>query len=228
MLVNKNKSKEKQNTKSDSINNNIQSMRSWVRKIEQSTSSISSRLSAVEKRISTRMNGDSKNSVSGLTIIDGPIDNIISKIKDQTEDTSIEYIFRVLDNELAMIQDDIEEQSVEIEKFKEHIDKIGSSIDETNDELVNIRDSTGKNLINFNNRIEKLERKAPPTMKIGRLEIPIEISGIIAGFIAIIAALMVSFEMTDILITPLFLGFVGLLFISTTIAKTLRSRNPAN
>jgi len=228
MLVNKNKSKEKQNTKSDSINDNIQSMRSWVRKIEQSTSSISSRLSAVEKRISTRMNGDSKNSVSGLTIIDGPIDNIISKIKDQTEDTSIEYIFRVLDNELAMIQDDIEEQSVEIEKFKEHIDKIGSSIDETNDELVNIRDSTGKNLINFNNRIEKLERKAPPTMKIGRLEIPIEISGIIAGFIAIIAALMVSFEMTDILITPLFLGFVGLLFISTTIAKTLRSRNPAN
>ena len=33
---------------------NIQSLRSWVRKIEQSTMSVSSRLSAVEKRLSGR------------------------------------------------------------------------------------------------------------------------------------------------------------------------------
>ena len=105
MLVNKNKAKQKLSTNSSKINDNIQSMRSWVRKIEQSTSSISSRLSAVEKRISARNNGDSKNSVSGLTIIDGPIDNIITKLKENLGDSNLEYIFRVLDSELAMLQD---------------------------------------------------------------------------------------------------------------------------
>jgi len=226
MLVNKNKTKQNLTSKT-TTNDNIQSMRSWVRKIEQSTNSISSRLSAVEKRISARINGESKNSVSGLTIIDGPIDNIISKLKKDNNDNNLEYIFRVLDSELAMLQDDIEVQNAEIEKFKNHIDQLSESIDETNHEMIKIKDSTGKHLINFNDRIEKLERKAPPTMRIGKLEIPIEISGIVAGSIAIIAALMVAMNMVEIITTPLFLGVVGLLFIGATIAKTIKSRSPA-
>ena len=55
MLANNKKNKDnKKKKKSDLVvyEDNIQSMRSWVRKIEQSANSISSRLSAVEKRIS--------------------------------------------------------------------------------------------------------------------------------------------------------------------------------
>ena len=53
MLVRKPKTKTtKKKTKKDtSSQDNIQSMRSWIRKIEQTTSSVSSRLSAVEKRL---------------------------------------------------------------------------------------------------------------------------------------------------------------------------------
>ena len=65
-------------------------------------------------------------------------------------------------------------------------------------------------------------------MKLGNLEIPIEISGIVAGSVALIAAFMVLLNMNSILTTPIFLGFVGILFIGTTIAKTLKSKSKPN
>ena len=183
-------------------------MRSWIRKIEQSTNSVSSRLSAVEKRITNRVNGESKNNLSGLTIIDGSLDNVVSKLSEGSGEKNLEYIFRVLD--------------------KNHIDQISNSIDETNEELIKSRDSNEKSVININERIEKLERQAPPTMKIGSMEIPIEISGITAGSIAIFAALMVAINKTEIITTPAFLAFAGILFIGTTIFKTIKSRHIAN
>jgi hypothetical protein len=64
MLVNKNKENKKKIRK-DTITSEdtIQSFRSWVRKIEQMTNSISCRLAAVEKRISSQKNGNSNNSI---------------------------------------------------------------------------------------------------------------------------------------------------------------------
>jgi len=48
MLANKTKkAKNKQKKSTDNSEENLQSMRSWVRKIEQTTNSVSSRLSAV-------------------------------------------------------------------------------------------------------------------------------------------------------------------------------------
>ena len=73
MLVNKEKKKDKAKTKqkktSEIYEENIQSMRSWVRKIEQTTNSVSSRLSAVEKRLSIKkvdFSSIEKNDLSGF------------------------------------------------------------------------------------------------------------------------------------------------------------------
>lgn len=228
MLVNKNKSKRKTNNIERKISNNIQSMRSWIRKIEQSTNSVSSRLSAVEKRISNRTNGNSKKDLSGFTIIDGSIDSFIDKLKDEKEEKNFEYIFRVFDSELAMIMEDIDTQESEIEKLKEHINQIRNLIEKTNDGLLKTRDISKKHIINLNERIENLERKAPPTMKIGKMQIPIEISGITAGSIALFAALMVGINKTEIITSPLFLAFAGIVFFGTTVFKTIKSRNITN
>jgi len=225
LLVNKNKSKKQINDNERKSSDNIQSMRSWIRKIEQSTNSVSSRLSAVEKRISNRTNNNSKNDLSGFPIIDGSIDSFIDKLKDEKEEKNLEYIFRVFDSELAMIMDDIDTQESEIKKFKEHIDQINNSISETNDGLMKTRDISEKQIIHLNERIGNLERNAPPTMKIGKMQIPIEISGITAGSIALFAALMVALNKTVIITSPVFLVLAGIVFFGTTVFKTLKSRN---
>jgi len=228
LLVNKNKTKKDSSKYTKNISDNIQSMRSWVRKIEQSTNSISSRLSAVEKRISVKTNDGSKNTISGLTIIDGPLDNLVSKLKDSMDEKNPEYIFRVLDSELAMILDDIENQESEIGQIKDHIDQLSNSMDKNSDELIKTRDVASKYISDIKNRVEKLERKSPPTMKLGKIEIPIEISGIIAGLIALIAALLISVNKTDLLTSPIFLTTIGITFIGSVLVKAIRLRNPSS
>ncbi len=221
MLVNKKKTNKRNNEK---ISNTVQSMRSWIRKIEQSTNSVSSRLTAVEKRITNKTSMDSRDNTSGLTIIDGSLDKILTQVSDGNKEKNLEYVFRVLDSELATIIDDIENQEIEIENIKNNIDQINKSIDEANQELDKSKESISKTMVNMTNRIEDLERIAPPTMKIGSMEIPIEISGITAGSIAIFAALMVSINKTDIITNAAFLGFAGILFIGATVFKTLKSK----
>ena len=61
-------------------------------------------------------------------------------------------------------------------------------------------------------------------MKLGKMEVPIEISGLIAGFIAIFAALFVYLDETEFLISPMFLGIVSLLFIGSAVFKAVKSR----
>jgi len=100
-------------------------------------------------------------------------------------------------------------------------DKSINTIDEN---LKKARDLEIKFLTDFRERIEKIEHTAPPIMKIGKMEVPIEISGVIAGFIAIIAALFVNYQMTSFIISPVFLLLVGLIFIASALFKSIKAR----
>ena len=84
MLVNKHKPKtsKKKTKKNTSSQDNVQSMRSWIRKIEQSTNSVSSRLSAVEKRISQRSMSSSNDSIQS-NLLEGPIERIFADLKEE-------------------------------------------------------------------------------------------------------------------------------------------------
>ena len=230
MLVNKNKTKT--NTKKigkDAIylDDNVQAMRSWVRKLEQTTNSIGSRLSAVEKRISTsRMSPNNKNSISGVTIIEGPIEKVISELKENGKnDENLEYVFGVVDSELSLLQDEIETHQAELKIIAENIQDINKSLNDVNEEIKKTKDIETKFLTDFNERLGKVERRAPPVMKIGKIEVPIEISGIIAGAIALIAAYFVTIEQTSFLISPLFLGIVGIVFIASAVLKSIRAKS---
>ena len=102
---------------------------------------------------------------------------------------------------------------------------MNKSLDNNYEEIKKIRTAEIKILKDFKNRLEKIEKKAPPTMKIGNTEIPIEISGLIAGSISIFAAFLVILNQQNFLISPFFLGTIGLIFISSALFKSIRARS---
>ena len=222
MLVNKNKTI---NKRKNDKNENIESVRSWIRKIEQTTNSISSRLAAVEKRITNSSKIQSENSISGFTIIDGPIDKVISKIKDSDNiDNQMEYIFGVVEGELSLLQDGIECQEEELKIVKDKINEINNSLFEIREDIKKDKEIQIKYLSDFNGRIEKIERRAPPFLKLGKMEVPIEISGVISGFIALFAAFFVYIKQTSFLISPMFLALIGIIFIGSAVLKSIKTK----
>lgn len=219
------KNKKKTVKNSESNDDNIQAMRSWVRNIEQATNSIGLRLAAVEKRISLGKNNQSNISISPFKIVEKPIQNVVSELKEKEYvENSLEYIINAFENKFAFLGDKIQSQHTEIQIVNEKINELNKSLDETYKEIKKTRNIEIKFLTDSRQRIEKLEKKSPPTMKIGNTEIPIEISGIIAGAIALLAAFLVSFNQQNLLISPIFLGTIGLIFISSAIFKSIKSR----
>ncbi|RLF33822.1 MAG: hypothetical protein DRM98_01700 [Thermoplasmata archaeon] len=224
MLVNKKKnSKKNTGRKNESYEENIQSMRSWIRKIEQTTNSIGSRLAAVEKRLSNKRSNVSNNSLSGLTIIEGPIEKVLSELKDETETRNMDYVLRIVDNELALIHDEIDSQQSDVDSLNIKINDLTKLITQLNEDIKKIRDIETRFLTDFRVRLEKIENRTPPVMKLGRMEIPIEISGVIAGVIALLAAFFVMIKQNSILVSPVFLTLIGCVFIGSALLKSFKT-----
>lgn len=226
MLVNKEKTtKKKQKKSTDNSEENLQSMKSWVRKIEQTTNSVSSRLSAVEKRISARK-ADSSDDSSTLDAnrLDRRLSKVFTGLKEgDTNSKEIVEVSQILDDEFERIQDELISQQIEVESIKENVGNINKSIVEIKNEIKKTREVETKFLTNFRSRLEIIEKRAPPVMKLGNMEVPIEISGVIAGFIAIFAALFVYLNQTSLLVSPAFLGLVGCVFIGSALFKAAKS-----
>jgi hypothetical protein len=101
------------------VNDDNHYVKKIIEKIENNTKQINTRLSTVEDIISP------KNPEGGLSTINKSIDEIISKlITDKNENEKLEYIFRVVDGEIALIQDEIELQQNEINDIKNQIEEI--------------------------------------------------------------------------------------------------------
>jgi len=225
MLVNKNKTnKPKSKTKKTSEEEeNLQSMRSWIRKIEQTTNSVSSRLLAVEKRLSIRKTNSTDNSETSFSI-KKPIQKVFSELKGSNNNKEIIEVSNILDSEFERLQDELICQQSELDNTKEIIENVNGSIEEIKTDIKNIKEVESKILSDFKSRIEIIEKRAPPVMKLGKMEVPIEISGIVAGFIAIFAALFVAFDQTSLLVSPAFLSLVGCVFMGSAIFKAIKSK----
>ena len=220
MLVNKNKENKKKIRK-DTITSEdtIQSFRSWVRKIEQMTNSISCRLAAVEKRISSQKNGNSNNSILTDTM-EGPIEQIFAVLKEEKSSKNIGEVSRVLDREFTIMQEELIALQNDISPLKEKIDGLDSYLSGFKEDLKNLKISDSKFLEDINIRLEKIEQREPLVMKLGNMEIPIEITGIIGGILAFIIAIIVIVGHRDIIVSPLFLTLVGFVLIGSALFKT--------
>jgi len=221
MLINKNKNKisKKKTEKNHYVSEeNIQSFRNWIRKIEQTTNSVSSRLSAVEKRISRKTDESDKKIL--YDTLDEPIGRIFTVLKDEKNKKTIEEASQILNNEFSIMQEEITSLQHDIDALKEKVDEFEPLLNKINENMKIKQIYTSKILEDVNLRLEKIERREPPFMRLGKMEIPIEISGLIGGILAFIIAIIVALGYKEIVISPVFLSIVGIVLIASTLLKT--------
>lgn len=197
---------------------NLQSLRSWVRKIEQTTTSVSSRLSAVEKRLSGRMNDSDTHSSLGL---EGPIETLLLHGKKKNAPD----IARVLDSELALLHNELVKQQQETSCLKQQcgeIEKISTTII-TDFQTMQTAIADLNTTVDL--QMNQTERNEPFMMHLGSLEVPVEFTGIIGGLLAFTVAILVLINQKEILLSPWFLIPVGLLLIGFAFLKMFRNRS---
>ncbi len=110
MLVRKKREnllKKKVMTEDPSSGENLQSLGSWIRKIEQSTTSVSSRLSAVEKRLSIGM---IESESVHLVTMEGPVEKLILNVKKK----NASELARALDGELSLLHNELVKQEQQL------------------------------------------------------------------------------------------------------------------
>jgi len=225
MLVKKNKnipSKKKMERDNYTSEDNIQAFRNWIRKIEQTTNSVSSRLSAVEKRISRKTDDQDKKIFYNM--LEEPISRIFTVLKDGKNKKTIEEISQTLDSEFSIMQEEITSLQDDVGALKGKIDELEPLLNKLNNDIKNRQIYNSKILEDINLRLQKIERREPPFMKLGKMEIPIEIAGFIGGILAFVIAAMVALGYKDIVISPIFLSIVGIVLIASTLFKTLNIR----
>lgn len=219
MITKKGKKKKGNKTELEKYEENIQSMRSWVRKIEQSTNSLGGRLKAVEERVS-------KSSNSNLLVGSDLTRNNslpLSKGLDSLDSEEIVDFSNDVIGELDFIKEELSDQSSQISSFESKIDDLNKSLEDSKKEIIGRVNADRKILSDVEGRIEKVEDRSPFFMKLGRIELPLEVAGIVSGFIAFVAAVLMAFDMKDFLISPPFLAFVGLFFIGAALFKSFKA-----
>ncbi len=219
MITKKNKKKDEK-SELEKYEENIQSMRSWVRKVEQSANSLSGRLKAVEERIS------SSNRVNPLVSSDlsktgnGFGSNHLSENVESEE--LLDFSNELLD-EINVLKEELACQQSQILSFESKMDDIDDSLEDAKKEILGRMEAEKKVLDDVSSRVEKVEDRSPFFMKLGRIELPLEVAGVVSGFIAFVAAVLMAFDMKDFLISPPFLACVGLLFIGAALFKSFKA-----
>ena len=223
MLVRKRKeklSKKKRNIDRVDSEENLQSVRSWIRKIEQTTASVSSRLSAVERRLSGRMSETS----AGKTIgIEGPIETLFVNMKKK----ETPEVVRVLDNELCYLHNELVRHQQETEALKGQMSDYEKTQAAIASDMQQLQTTTSE-LKTIVEEQHKPVRSEPFIMHLGSLEVPVEFTGIIGGLLVFLIAGLVLIGQKEILLSPWFLIPVGLLLIGFALIKMIQnhSRRP--
>ena len=198
----------------------VQSFRSWIRKLEQTTNSLSSRLIAVEKRISARKNDIFLDSIADKSL-KGPIERLFRSLDEQEKDIDIKETSVILDQEFVSIQEELSLQMSEITDIKQKIEELNISLKDLLDDVTKGNDDRSNTLDSLNTRVERIEVRVPPALRFGKMEIPIEVTGIVGGLLAFILAILVSVGQGKIIVSPIFLSIVGFILIGSVIFKTM-------
>jgi len=221
MLVRKIKQnllKKKPRTEDVSSQENLQSLRSWIRKIEQSTTAVGSRLSAVEKRLSSGMN---ESDAGNLLAMNGRVETLVLNIKKK----SASAVARVLDHELTFLHNELIDQKKEFDRLKEQLTAFEEMNMTTTTELKTIRTAISQMNETIAKKMEQKGRAESFVMHLGAMEIPIELTGVIGGCLAFTIAIIVLIGQKEILLSPVFLCGVGVLLIGVALSKMIRARS---
>jgi hypothetical protein len=211
----------KTTTTAPSSEETVQSLRSWVRKIEQSTNSVSSRLTAVEMRLTGNFSSSGE---MLLSVNEGPVERFFTDIKNGKK-KALEEHARALDHELFCVYAELEKRKQEFQTLEEQVTELERLIPSVQHDLREVRATISPMLQTVERKTQMLEQRRPLVMKLGAVEIPVEVTGIIGGLLAFVIAILVAFNQKAVLLSPVFLSAVGMLLIGSAVGKALRIRS---
>ncbi|RLF64390.1 MAG: hypothetical protein DRN33_02305 [Thermoplasmata archaeon] len=180
-------------------------LKSLVRRIEQNVNSIDKRLDAVERRLSGKeflppkiINNDKKH------MNYHEIHDMYSKLNHEIE--SVKEELKKFENTVAIKSGGKRKKApvvVKLEEKGEHGEEHSFS---------------GK-IKNIESRIEKLEKRKA-TLKLGKVEIPVEITGIVGGSLAFVVSALLLAGYKNVVSSPVFSACVGCILIISVVLKT--------
>jgi hypothetical protein len=214
------KSKKKVDVKDSSPEDTVQSLRSWIRKIEQSTASVSSRLTAVETRLSGSM---SESGAVNLVSMQGPIETFVRNGKKKNAGE----LAHALDSELTILHNEMVNREQDFLDLKNQLTVIRENHTDLGREVRSLHSLLSQFDEKVRLRFQRLERREPLVMRLGTTEIPIEFTGIIGGALVFLIAILVVFDQKAVLLSPFFLSGVGILLLGSALVKMTRRRSRA-
>lgn len=216
-----NNHKKKTNAVVPSSEDSVQSLRSWVRKIEQSTNSVGSRLAAVEARLT---GGFASSGEAPLSVMDGPVEKFVTSIKNGKKKT-IDEQAKIIDSEIHFLSTELQRRAQEFQSLSEHMTDLEQQIPSIQHGVSEVETRITQMTSQFEMKTRALEQRKPLVMKLGTMEIPIEVTGIIGGLLAFTIAILVALNQKEVLLSPVFLTAVGILLIGSAMLKMVRARS---
>jgi hypothetical protein len=187
------------NSKTDEVDtkelkNHVGEMHTWMRNLEQHLMSLNARLAAVEQRITSSKLHSFDYKPSSLN--DDTIHSMNSSMIAMNELTTT-HIKR-LDDEISTISEQV------------------TSLQHQQTLNVSFHDKTVQDI----KQIKHKNKAQPMIMRLGKKEIPLELSGVIGGFICFIVAGLTFIGATEIVLSPWFLAGIGLLLLGGTFIRS--------
>ncbi len=188
-------------------------IRSWIRRIEQNIDSIDKRLDAVERRL------------SGEIFTSPKILKNESKSNSEVLDRKIQELSRKLDEEIRNMREEmlrfgrVGDRTYFAGENRSRRGPVVISHSSKGKEGLTDEQEHAKEIAELERRIERMEKRKT-TVKVGRVEIPIEITGIVGGIFAFIIAALLFEGYKNIVTSPVFCMLAGAVLISAAALKT--------
>jgi len=189
----------------------IGDIRGSLRKMEQTIESLSTRLDAVERRLSDM-------DFEGPVVIDNQTPS-----SGYTEN-SIRQLSKKMKTEITHLQQELQE----IKRAQADAHQPGKADQQSSASPTVIHagkhnrggsDAHRKKVAELEQRMEELEGQKA-TVQVGRIEIPLEISGIVGGMLAFLIAVLLFQGHRGLVTSPAFVASLGVLLVIAAACKT--------
>ncbi len=199
----------KENRADDRQDMDIGDMRGSLRKLEQTIESLSTRLDAVERRLSDMD-------------FEGPV--VMDTENRPSPHPSIRQLSKKINSEITQLQQELQE----IKRAQADTHQPGKAGQQSSASPTVIpagknnrggSDAHRKKVAELERKMEVLEGQKA-TVQVGRIEIPLEISGIVGGMLAFLIAALLFQGHRGLVASPAFVASLGVLLVIAAACKT--------
>jgi hypothetical protein len=152
--------------------------------------------------------------------MEGPVEKMFLEVKNSKK-RNVNEQAKVIDNELHFLYCELQKREQEFQLLKDHVTEIEQLTPSVRDDLRVVHAKTAQ----METKMQLLEQRKPLMVKLGAMEIPVEVTGIIGGLLAFTIAILVAMNQKAVLLSPVFLTAVGVLLIGSAMLKMIRSRS---